>query len=87
MKKIILLFIWLLCGFFAWEVNLAENSNEYVPFAISYKDSSLDCRHQQAFAIIWGEAFGPISLIIALENSGFAEHGLKWTCNVDENVK
>lgn len=65
---------WLLCGFFAWGIVLADLRHQNQGF------NSTDCRHDQAFSCLWGLAFGPVSLLASLGVTGFAEHGVQWTC-------
>lgn len=72
--------LWFTCGFFAWGIFLAEDRHELK----GYSTAALDCRHSQSFAIMWGEAGGPVALVIALTTSGFAEYGMQWTCPAKE---
>lgn len=70
--------LWFACGFLAWGVQLREDRFEFRDYVTD------DCRHDQSFAIAWGEFGGPVSLGMALVNSGFAEHGLQWRCPSSE---
>ena len=81
MKLLLVAFLWLTCGFFGWGISLADMryQNREYPY--------LDCRHDQAFAAVWGLVFGPISLVVSLGTSGFAEHGVQWTCSGENHQR
>jgi hypothetical protein len=80
MKQIYLSFLvfWLTCGFAAWGTILGE---------WRYQDRSrcyFTCRHDQSSAIIFGGLGGPFAFVDAMAHSGFAEHGLQWTCSAEK---
>lgn len=77
MKKYLLLAVllgWFTCGFFAWGISQAEFRHRNRDYGF------LDCRHDQSFSAGWGMMFGPLALGASLMTSGFAEHGIQWTC-------
>lgn len=70
-----LLLLWFTCGFLAWGITLRHDLHRW---------PSSDCRQDQSFAVVWGEVFGPVALMISASESGFAEHDMQWTCPAKE---
>jgi hypothetical protein len=71
---LLIIIIWLICGFFTYGIFFAEFQGSW---GEEYKDlKNRNYREDMSMSVFLG-LFGPFGLLIAIFFSGFAQHGFK----------
>lgn len=75
MKRIIIFWIifWLVCSVLSYGIFLKDARSSRI----------VSCRKDMGFSFT-RSILGPISLFVAIGDTGFAEHGLQFTCGEGE---
>lgn len=75
MNLLIFILCWIICGVFAYGITFAYFQSMFPSERCDVSSDTYDDNMNIAFIMGFS---GPFGLIIALINSGFARHGLKW---------